>query len=99
MIERRSQFIIKACLVSQWICALILFFCHFLVYVISPIFKEIFYMEKRQFQSIDQCKGVCLENFIDWSIAFSKDDVSSDEEDFVEPVSKCCWWEEKAVGG
>ena len=46
-------------------------------------------MEKRHFQSIDQCKGVCLENFIDWSIAFSKDDVSSDEEDFVEPVS---WW-------
>ena len=45
-------------------------------------------MEKRQFQSVNQYKGVCLENYIDWSIAFSKDDVSSDEEDFVEPVSR-----------
>ena len=61
----------------------------FLVFVVSPIFKEIFYMEKRQFQSINQYKGVCLENYINWSIAFNKDDVSSDEEDYVEPVS---WW-------
>jgi hypothetical protein len=60
----------------------------FHVSVISPIFKEIFYMEKRQFQRIDQCKGIFLHNYIDWSIAFSKDDVSSDEEDFVEPVSR-----------
>ena len=45
-------------------------------------------MEKRQFQSIDQCKGTCLDNFIDWSIAFSKDDVSSDEKDFIEPISR-----------
>ena len=29
-----------------------------------------------------------MENYIDWSIAYSKDDVSSDEEDLVEPVSK-----------
>ena len=60
----------------------------FPISVVSPIFKEIFYMEKRQFQSINQCRGVCLENFIDWSIAFSKDDVSSDEEDFVESISR-----------
>ena len=45
-------------------------------------------MEIRQFQSIDQCKGICLENFIDWSIAFSKDDVSSDDKDFVEQLSR-----------
>ena len=29
-----------------------------------------------------------MENYIDWSIAYSKDDVSSDEEDLVEPISK-----------
>jgi hypothetical protein len=29
-----------------------------------------------------------LENYIDWSITYSKDDVSSDEEDLVEPVTK-----------
>ena len=56
--------------------------------VVSPIFKEIFYMEKRQFQSVDQHKGICLENYIDWSIAFGKDDVFIDEEDFVESVSR-----------
>ena len=45
-------------------------------------------MEKRQFQSADQYKVTCLENYIDWLIAFSKDDVSSDEEVFVELVSR-----------
>ena len=50
--------------------------------------KEIYDMEKKQFQSVDQYKGICLENYIDWLIAYSKDNVSSDEEDLVEPVSK-----------
>ena len=45
-------------------------------------------MEKRQFQSVDQYKGICLENYIDQSIEYSKDDVSSVEEDLVELVSK-----------
>jgi hypothetical protein len=56
--------------------------------VVSPILKEILYMEKRQFQSVDQYKGTCLENYINWSIDFSKDDVSSDQEDFVEPINR-----------
>ena len=30
-----------------------------------------------------------MENLINWSISFSKDDVSSDEEDFLELVSRC----------
>ena len=60
----------------------------FHVSVVSPIFKEIFYMEKRQFQSVDQHKGICLENYINWLISNSKDDVSSNEEDFVELVSR-----------
>ena len=45
-------------------------------------------MEEKQFQSVDQYKGIWLENYMDWSIAYSKDDVPSDEEDIVEPVSK-----------
>ena len=88
MIESRFQIVIKACIVPQQICALILFFCHFLILLSLLSSKEISNMEKRQFQSVDQYKGICLENYIDWSIAFSKDDVSSDEEDFVEPVSR-----------
>ena len=60
----------------------------FPVSIVSPIFKEIFHMEKGRFQSIDQCRGVCLENYIDCLITFSKDDVSRDEEDFVEPISR-----------
>ena len=50
--------------------------------------KEIYDMEKGQFQSVDRYKGICLENYIYWSIAYSKDEVSSDEEDLVEPVSR-----------
>ena len=45
-------------------------------------------MEEKQFQSADQYKGICLENYIDWLIAYSKDDVSSDEENLVERSSK-----------
>ena len=45
-------------------------------------------MEEKQFQSNDQCGEILLENYIDWSVAYSKDDVSSDEEDLVEPVNK-----------
>ena len=29
-----------------------------------------------------------MDNYIDWSITYSKDDVSSDEEDFLEPVNR-----------
>ena len=45
-------------------------------------------MEEKQFQSIDQYKGICLENYIDWLITYSKDSVSSDEENLMEPSSK-----------
>ena len=45
-------------------------------------------MEEKQFQSVNQYKGICLENYIDWSIAYSKDDVSSDEYNLVEPTNK-----------
>ena len=57
-------------------------------FVVSPSLKEISNMGEKQFQSVDQYKGTCLENYIDWSIAYSKDDVSSDEEDLVKPVSR-----------
>ena len=45
-------------------------------------------MEKIQSQSIDQIEDICLENYIDWSIAFSDENVSSDDEVVAEPVSK-----------
>ena len=45
-------------------------------------------MEEKQFQSIDQYGEMWLENYIDWSIAYNKDDVSSDEENIVEPSIK-----------
>ena len=45
-------------------------------------------MEKTQSQSIDQGEDICLENCIDWSIAFSDENVSSDDEVVVEPVSR-----------
>ena len=57
-------------------------------FVVSPSLKEISNMGEKQFQSVDQYKGICLENYINWSMAFTKDDVSNDEEDFVEPVSR-----------
>ena len=41
-------------------------------------------MEDKQFQSIDQYGEIWLENYIDWSIAYSKDYVSSDEENTME---------------
>ena len=56
--------------------------------VVSPIFKEASDMEKKQFQSVDQYGEMWLENYIDWSIAYSKDEVSSDEENIVEPTIK-----------
>ena len=45
-------------------------------------------MEKKHIQRFDQYGELQLENYIDWSIAFYKDDISSDEEGFAEPVVK-----------
>ena len=45
-------------------------------------------MEKKHIQRCDQYRELQLENYIDWSIAFHKDDLSSDEEGFIEPASK-----------
>ena len=45
-------------------------------------------MEKKQIQSFDQYGEILFENYIDWSIAFYKDDVSSDEESLEEPTVK-----------
>ena len=45
-------------------------------------------MEKKQIQRFDQYGELQLENYIDWSIAFHKDDISSDEEGFAEPTIK-----------
>ena len=45
-------------------------------------------MEKKHIQRFDQYGELQLENYIDWSIAFHKDDISSDEEGFAKPVVK-----------
>ena len=45
-------------------------------------------MEKTRSQSIDQKEDIRLENCIDWSIAFNDENVSSDDDVVVEPVSK-----------
>ena len=45
-------------------------------------------MEKKQIQRFSQYGKIFLENYIDWSIAFHKDDVSSDEEGYAELTVK-----------
>lgn len=45
-------------------------------------------MEKRSIQSFNQYGEWHLENYIDWSIAFHKDDISSDEEGFTKLAVK-----------
>ena len=45
-------------------------------------------MEKTRSQSIDHKEDICLENCIDWSIAFNDENVSSDDDVVVEPVRK-----------
>lgn len=46
-------------------------------------------MEKKYIHRFNQYGEILIENYIDWSIAFHKDDISSDEEGFAEPVVKC----------
>ena len=64
----------------------------FLFYVIVQFlfFKDtvVSYMENVQIQKLVQYEELQLENHIDWSIAFHKDDISSDKEGFVEPAVK-----------
>ena len=43
-------------------------------------------MDKKHTQRFNQYGEIQLENYIDWSIGFHKNDISSDEEGFVEPV-------------
>ena len=45
-------------------------------------------MKKKIIQSFNQYGEILFENYIDWSIAFYKDDVSSDEESIEEPTIK-----------
>ena len=45
-------------------------------------------MEKKHIQRFDQYEYLQFENYVDWSIYFYGDDLSSDEEGSIEPVSK-----------
>ena len=45
-------------------------------------------MEKTRSQSIDLTEDICLENYIDWLIAFNDENASSDDDVVVEPVRK-----------
>ena len=45
-------------------------------------------MEKKHIQRFDQYEELQFEHFIDWSIAFYEDDLSSEEEGPIVPIAK-----------
>ena len=48
----------------------------------------IVYMEKKHIQRFDQHEELYFDKYIDWSITFYEDDLSSEEEGPTEPIAK-----------